>query len=97
MCHYDEYLNQDLLQHPETWETKTLPDILEALASYTEDIQGYYDNTNANMDAEKAARSTFADIFKGAKIKGNSKHSFHLSAYLLAKNICLKIPTKTTE
>jgi hypothetical protein len=38
------------------------------LAAYTEDIQGYYDNTDANVDAEKAAWSTFADIFKGAKV-----------------------------
>ncbi|MGJ1406835.1 MULTISPECIES: DUF7660 family protein [Sphingobacterium] len=41
---------------------------MEALASYAEDIQGYYDNTDANVDAEKAAWSTFADIFKGAKV-----------------------------
>ncbi|WP_312333283.1 hypothetical protein [Sphingobacterium sp.] len=63
-----DLLRLDLLQHPETWENKTLPDFLEALAAYTEDIQGYYDNTNANVDAEKAAWSTFADIFKGAKV-----------------------------
>jgi len=63
-----DLLRQDLLQHPETWENKTLPDFLEALAAYAEDIQGYYDNTDANVDAEKAAWSTFADIFKGAKV-----------------------------
>lgn len=61
-------LHKDLLQNPETWENKTLPDFLEALASYAEDIEGYYDNTDANVDAEKAAWSTFADIFKGAKV-----------------------------
>ncbi|WP_336836509.1 DUF7660 family protein [Sphingobacterium siyangense] len=63
-----DLLHKDLLQNPETWENKTLPDFLEALASYAEDIQGYYDNTDANVDAEKAAWSTFADIFKGAKV-----------------------------
>lgn len=63
-----DLLRQDLLQHPETWENKTLPDFLEALATYTEDIQGYYDNTDANVDVETAAGSTFADIFKGAKV-----------------------------
>ncbi|MNE67105.1 hypothetical protein D3C87_481850 [compost metagenome] len=63
-----DLLHQDLLRHPETWENKTLPDFLEAVAAYTEDIQGYYDNTEANVDAEKAAWSTFADIFKGAKV-----------------------------
>ncbi|WP_293953798.1 MULTISPECIES: DUF7660 family protein [unclassified Sphingobacterium] len=61
-------LHKDLLQNPETWENKTLPDFLEALALYAEDIQGYYDNTEANVDAEKAEWSTFADIFKGAKV-----------------------------
>lgn len=63
-----DLLHKDLLQNPETWENKTLPDFLEALASYAEDIQGYYDNTDANVDAEKAAWSTLADIFKGAKV-----------------------------
>jgi len=63
-----DLLHKDLLQNPETWENKTLPDFLEALASYAEDIEGYYDNTDANVDAEKAAWSTFADIFKGAKV-----------------------------
>lgn len=63
-----DLLHKDLLQNPETWENKTLPDFLEALASYAEDIQEYYDNTDANVDAEKAAWSTFADIFKGAKV-----------------------------
>ncbi|WP_293887883.1 MULTISPECIES: DUF7660 family protein [unclassified Sphingobacterium] len=63
-----DLLHKDLLQNPETWENKTLPDFLEALASYAEDIQGYYDNTDAKVDAEKAAWSTFADIFKGAKV-----------------------------
>jgi len=63
-----DLFRQDLLQHPETWENKILPDFLQALASYAEDIQGYYDNTDANVDAEKAAWSTFADIFKGAKV-----------------------------
>ncbi|WP_293938181.1 MULTISPECIES: DUF7660 family protein [Sphingobacterium] len=63
-----DLLHKNLLQNPETWENKTLPDFLEALASYAEDIQGYYDNTDANVDAEKAAWSTFADIFKGAKV-----------------------------
>ncbi|MDR0262363.1 MAG: hypothetical protein LBJ04_03980 [Sphingobacterium sp.] len=63
-----DLFRQDLLQQPQNWENKTLPDFLEALASYAEDIQGYYDNTEANVDAEKAAWSTFADIFKGAKV-----------------------------
>jgi hypothetical protein len=31
-----DLLHRDLLQQPKTWENKTLPDFLEALAAYTE-------------------------------------------------------------
>ncbi len=61
-------LKQDFLNNSESWENKTLPDFLEALSAYSEDIQGYYDNTKQNVDADIANWKTFADIFKGAKI-----------------------------
>lgn len=63
-----DLLRQDFLDNPESWENKTLPDFLEALSAYTEDIQGYYDNKKLNVNANKSDWSTFADIFKGAKI-----------------------------
>jgi len=63
-----DLLRKDFLDNPENWENKTLPDFLEALSSYAEDIQGYYDNTNQNINSDNANWSTFADIFKGAKI-----------------------------
>ena len=63
-----ELLSKDLLDNPESWENKTLPDFLEALSAYTKDIQGYYDNMKLNVSADKPDWSTFADIFKGAKI-----------------------------
>ena len=63
-----EVLREDLINNPDGWENKTLPDFLEALATYTEDIQGYYDNTDANIKADVPSWSTFADIFKGAKV-----------------------------
>lgn len=63
-----ELLREDLINNPNAWENKTLSDFLEALATYTEDIQGYYDNTNANVNADVPAWSTFADIFKEAKV-----------------------------
>ena len=49
----------DFLENPESWENKSLPDFLQGLSAYTEDIQGYYNNMTLNVDA---------DIFKGAKI-----------------------------
>lgn len=63
-----DLLRKDFLDNPENWENKTLPDFLEALSFYTEDIQGYYDNMKLNIKADKPEWSTFADIFKGAKI-----------------------------
>lgn len=63
-----DLLLKDFLDNPESWENKTLPDFLEALSAYTEDIQGYYDNMKLNVNADKPEWSTFADIFKGATI-----------------------------
>ncbi len=59
-------LHKDFLDNPESWENKSLPDFLKALSAYTEDIQGYYDNTKQNINADQPNWSTFADIFKGA-------------------------------
>jgi len=61
-------LHQDFLTNPENWEKKTLPDFLQALSAYAEDIQGYYGNMKLNVNADKPDWSTFADIFKGAAI-----------------------------
>jgi len=61
-------LHKDFLDNPECWENRTLPEFLEALSAYAEDIQGYYDNMKININADKAGWQTFADIFKGAKI-----------------------------
>lgn len=66
-----EFLNlfhKDYLENPESWENKNLSDFLEALISYSEDIQGFYDNTKQNINADEPNWQTFADIFKGAKI-----------------------------
>ncbi len=63
-----DLLRKDFLDNSENWENKTLPDFLEALSSYTEDIQGYYDNMKLNLNADKPEWSIFAAIFKGAKI-----------------------------
>jgi hypothetical protein len=63
-----DLLHKDLLNNPESWENKTLPDFLEALSAYAADIQGYYDNMNQNVNADKPDWGTFSDIFKGARI-----------------------------
>ena len=61
-------LRKDFIDNPETWENKKLDDFLEAVSSYAEDIQGYYDNTKQNVNADEANWQTFANIFKGASI-----------------------------
>lgn len=63
-----DLLHKDFIDNPEGWENKNLPDFLEALSSYTEEIQGYYDNMKLNINADKPDWSTFTDIFKGARI-----------------------------
>ncbi|KAF2519941.1 hypothetical protein E0W68_01560 [Flavobacterium salilacus subsp. salilacus] len=54
--------------NPEKWENNTIELFLEAMAAYAKDIQGYYDNTNQNIDANKASWQVFADILSGARI-----------------------------
>ena len=63
-----DLLRKDYLTNPDSWENKTLPDFLEALSAYAEDIQGYYDNMKQDVNADQPNWQTFADIFKGAKI-----------------------------
>lgn len=63
-----DLLRQDYLSNPDSWENKTLPKFLEALSSYAEDIQGYYENMNEEVNADQPNWQTFADIFKGATI-----------------------------
>lgn len=61
-----DLLRQDFSANPEGWENKNLADFLQALGSYAEDIQGYYDNINCKTNADEPSWQTFADIFKGA-------------------------------
>jgi hypothetical protein len=37
-------------------------------ARYTENIQGFYKNTQQNIDADQADWQTFADILRGARV-----------------------------
>jgi len=49
-----------------TWENRSLDSFLEAMEGYTEDIQGYYDNMNLGVDADKATWENFKTILIGA-------------------------------
>ncbi|MBS1597226.1 MAG: hypothetical protein JST75_03310 [Bacteroidetes bacterium] len=63
-----ELLHEDFLNNESEWENPTIERFLEAMTRYTEDIQGYYNNTNQNVDANIASWKVFADILRGAKI-----------------------------
>ncbi|GAA3920767.1 hypothetical protein GO495_00740 [Chitinophaga oryziterrae] len=60
-------LLKNYLQNKEGWENADLGSFLEAMARYAEDIQGYYDNTNQNINADTPTWKVFADILSGAK------------------------------
>ena len=60
------WLKQDFTNNPDDWENRNLADFLEALAPYTEAIQGFYDNTGQNVNADEASWQLFADILSGA-------------------------------
>ena len=61
-------LSDDFAKHPENWEHRNLGDFLQNMADYTEDIQGYYNNTDQPIDSEVASWKVFYDILMGARI-----------------------------
>ena len=63
-----EEFKSDFDQNPEQWENTKLSDFLGAMISYTEDIQGYYDNMKINVNADKPSWENFKNILKGASI-----------------------------
>ncbi len=63
-----EMFRRDLIENPNEWENKNLEDFLEAMVRYTDDLQGYYDNTKQTINADIPDWQVFADIFKGARI-----------------------------
>lgn len=61
-----DLLDEDFRHFPSTWENNNLSKFLEAIGEYTKDIQGYYDNTNQDVNADEPNWKVFADILKGA-------------------------------
>jgi hypothetical protein len=61
-----ETLRADFLSDPGKWTNKTIDDYLEAIARYAQDIQGYYDNTGQEVNADNPNWKTFSDILNGA-------------------------------
>ncbi|WP_439480525.1 DUF7660 family protein [Chryseobacterium aquaticum] len=63
-----ENLRLDFIQNKEQWENKTIEDYLEAISRYTEDINGYYKNTNQDIDLKEIDWKVFSDILKGSSM-----------------------------
>lgn len=63
-----ELLRHDFVANSNDWGNNNINDFLEAMSRYVEDIQGYYDSTNQNINADIASWKVFADIFQGSKI-----------------------------
>ena len=63
-----ENLRTDFIENKKQWENKTIEDYLEAISRYTEDIDGYYKNTNQDINLEKVDWKVFANILKGSSI-----------------------------
>lgn len=59
---------KDLKDNNSNWENKTLEDFLEAMETYTEDIQGFYDNMKMDIDANVPTWENFVTILKGASM-----------------------------
>ena len=47
-----ETLRAGFLANPDKWCNKNIDDYLDAIASYAQDIQGYYDNTGQAVNAD---------------------------------------------
>ena len=63
-----ENFRTDFIENKEQWENKSIEDYLEAISRYTEDIDGYYKNTNQDINLEKVDWKVFADILKGSSM-----------------------------
>lgn len=67
-ANFIEQLHHDFQTNPDDWTNKDLGDFLEAMSRYTEDIDGYYKNTDQNINADNPSWQVFADILMGAKV-----------------------------
>lgn len=61
-------LIEDFRCNQERWENADLLSFLEALSSYTHDIQGYYKNVKQPVDASIPSWRVFAEILCGARV-----------------------------
>ena len=69
----DDFVNfvgllvDDLKNNPDEWENKSLPAYLDAIARWTDDMEGYYLNNNIEMPRD-INWIVFANILMAAKM-----------------------------
>jgi hypothetical protein len=61
-------LAADLEAHPEQWENTTLPQFLDALARYLNDLPGWCRNVEPSIDPERPDWRLFAVALAGAQV-----------------------------
>ncbi|USA47698.1 hypothetical protein NDN11_06180 [Acinetobacter sp. C26M] len=61
-------LRQNLIDDPNNWENINLSDFLDALASWTEDMEGYYKNIDQSNRLDKLDWKVFAEMLMAARI-----------------------------
>lgn len=62
-----ELLVSNLKRNPEEWTNKSLPEYLESISSWTEDMEGYYQNNDMPIP-ENINWKVFANILIAAKM-----------------------------
>ncbi|WP_241640780.1 DUF7660 family protein [Rosenbergiella epipactidis] len=60
-------LAEDFKENPDEWENRDLSSYLEAMASWIEDMDGYYENTNQTLPNDTSWK-VFSDILMAARI-----------------------------
>ena len=65
-------LNKEYKENGDSWENGTLPDFLEALTSWAEDMDGYYANlglaSEIDLEQNSALWRVFADMLMAARV-----------------------------
>ena len=71
---YEEFQNflallaEDYKANGKEWENAEVGSFLEALAAYSKDIDGYYKNTNQQVDLSVPSWRVFAEMLCGARV-----------------------------
>lgn len=66
LAKFANLLKLDLIKNPEQWENVTLPDFLDAISAWVDDMDGYYINKNQPVPKSPSWKN-IAEILLAAK------------------------------